>query len=53
MIELMKKGTYKRINQNFLIEGHEVLEEVDRKDYQPSSDLAKQWNGWAPLYQSK
>lgn len=20
--------------------------EVDRKDYQPSSDLAKQWNGW-------
>ena len=30
MIELLKKGTYKRINQNFLLEGHEVLEEVTK-----------------------
>ena len=30
MIELLKKGKYKRINQNFLLEGHEVLEEVTK-----------------------
>ena len=28
MSSLLEKGTYKPINQNFLIEGHEILEEV-------------------------
>ena len=27
---LLNKGSYKPINQNFLIEGHEVLEEVTK-----------------------